>query len=120
MPAGLWEKITPIMQLSRPRMVQLLNILQMPTPLLELADRYHLPERVLREVLNLPPGQWEKALLLSIHNSLTADEVAEMGEEDLQKKAVKVSLTRKKRPTRPGAPGYQRLAPFFQHPEPAG
>ena len=88
MPAGLWEKITPIMQLSRPRMVQLLNILQMPTPLLELADRYRLPERVLREVLNLPPAQWEKALLMSIQNSLTSDEVAEMGEDDLQKKAV--------------------------------
>ena len=88
MPAGLWEKITPIMQLSRPRMVQLLNILQMPTPLLELADRYRLPERVLREVLNLPPAQWEKALLLSIQNSLTSDEVAEMGEEDPHKKAV--------------------------------
>ena len=28
----------PIMQLTRPRMVQLLNILQLPTPLLELAE----------------------------------------------------------------------------------
>ena len=54
MPAGLWEKIMPVMQLTRPRMVQLLNILQLPTPLLDLADRYRLPERVLREVLSLP------------------------------------------------------------------
>ena len=57
MPAGLWEKIMPIMQLTRPRMVQLLNILQLPTALLELADRYRLPERVLREVLALPRDQ---------------------------------------------------------------
>ena len=116
MPAGLWEKITPIMQLSRPRMVQLLNILQMPTPLLELADRYRLPERVLREVLNLPPAQWEKALLMSIQNSLTSDEVAEMGEEDLQKKAVSPVPPAKSLRPGPGAPGNQRAAPFFQHP----
>lgn len=44
MPAGLWDRIIPIMQLTRPRMVQLLNILQLPSPLLELADRYRLPE----------------------------------------------------------------------------
>ena len=52
MPAGLWERITPIMQLTRPRMVQLLNLLQFPSALLDQADRYRLPERVLREVLD--------------------------------------------------------------------
>ena len=62
MPAGLWERIMPVMQLTRPRMVQLLNILQLPTPLLELADRYRLPERVLREMLALPREQWERLL----------------------------------------------------------
>lgn len=77
MPAGLWERITPIMQLTRPRMVQLLNILQLPTPLLDLADRYRIPERVLREVLALPRNQWERMLLLSAQNNLTSDEVAE-------------------------------------------
>lgn len=77
MPAGLWEKIKPVMQLTRPRMVQLLNILQMPTSLLELADRYRLPERVLREVLSLPHGQWDRAIMLSIQNQLSSDEVIE-------------------------------------------
>ena len=75
MPAGLWEKIMPIMQLTRPRMVQLLNLLQLPTPLLEMADRYRLPERVLREILSLQPDQWERMLYLSIQNHLTSDEV---------------------------------------------
>jgi hypothetical protein len=79
MPAGLWEKIMPVMQLTRPRMVQLLNLLQMPTPLLELANRYRLPERVLREVLLRPSEQWESAIRLSIQNNLTADDLAEMG-----------------------------------------
>lgn len=77
MPAGLWDRIMPVMQLTRPRMVQLLNILQLPTPLLELADRHRLPERVLREVLSLPPAQWERMLRISIQNQLTSDEVVE-------------------------------------------
>lgn len=77
MPSGVWEKIMPVMQLTRVRMVQLLNILQLPTPLLELADRCRLTERVLREVLALPKEQWERMIHTSIQNSLTADEVYE-------------------------------------------
>lgn len=77
MPVGLWEKITPVMQLTRPRMVQLLNILQLPSHLLDLADRYRLPERVLREILGLPREQWERVLRTSIQNQLTSDEISE-------------------------------------------
>ncbi len=77
MPAGLWERIIPIMQLTRPRMVQLLNILQLSTPQLDLADRYRLSERVLREILTAPRDQWERMIKLSIQNQLTSDEVAE-------------------------------------------
>jgi hypothetical protein len=78
MPAGLWERIIPIMQLTRPRMVQLLNILQLPTAQLDLADRYRLSERVLREILSAPREQWERMIKLSIQNQLTSDEVAEI------------------------------------------
>lgn len=78
MPAGLWERLTPIMQLTRPRMVQLLNILQLPSAQLDLADRYRLSERVLREVLAMPRDQWERMIRLSIQNQLTSDEVAEI------------------------------------------
>ena len=67
----------PIMQLTRPRMVQLLNILQLPTAQLDLADRYRLSERVLREILSAPREQWERMIKLSIQNQLTSDEVAE-------------------------------------------
>lgn len=77
MPAGLWDRIIPIMQLTRPRMVQLLNILQMPSPMLELADRFRLPERVLREILSQPSGNWEKLIHQSIQNSLTSEEIFE-------------------------------------------
>lgn len=78
MPVGLWDRLMPVMQLTRPRMVQLLNILQLPTHLLELADRYRLPERVLREVLALPREEWERMLRLSIQNHLTSEDLAEM------------------------------------------
>ena len=78
MPAGMWDRIIPIMQLTRPRMVQLLNILQLPTPLLDLADRYRLPERVLREVLALPSDKWENMIRSSIQEQLTSEEVAEV------------------------------------------
>lgn len=78
MPAGLWDKIKPVMQLTRPRMVQLLNILQLPSAQLDLADRYRLPERVLREILSLPGEQWEHMLLLSIQSNLTSEEVVEL------------------------------------------
>jgi hypothetical protein len=84
MPAGLWERITPIMQLTRPRMVQLLNILQLPSDSLDLADRYRLPERVLREVLSAPREQWQEMLQLSIRSQLTSDEVAELTRQPSQ------------------------------------
>jgi len=78
MPVGLWDKITPVMQLTRPRMVQLLNILQLPTSQLDLADRYRLSERVLREILSSPRDHWERMVRLSIQNQLTSEEIAEI------------------------------------------
>jgi hypothetical protein len=78
MPSGLWDKLMPIMQLTRPRMVQLLNILQLSTAQLDLADRYRLSERVLREILSAPREQWDRMIRLSIQNQLTSDEVSEM------------------------------------------
>jgi hypothetical protein len=78
MPAGLWDRVIPIMQLTRPRMVQLLNILQLSSAQLDQADRYRLSERVLREVLATPREQWDRMIKLAIQNQLTSDEVAEI------------------------------------------
>ena len=89
MPAGLWDKITPVMQLTRPRMVQLLNILQLPSSLLDLADRYRLPERVLREVLSLSKDQWERMLRISVQNQLTSEEVAEIATSQEEQRVEK-------------------------------
>jgi hypothetical protein len=91
MPVGLWDKIRPIMQLTRPRMVQLLNILQFSNPLLDMANRYQLPERVLREILSKPEEQWEQTMRFSIQNQLTSDEVAEINQQTIPLKNAPLS-----------------------------
>ena len=58
MPAGLWDRIIPIMNLTRPRMVQLIKLFDFPNHLLEMADRFRLPERVLREIRTRPQNEW--------------------------------------------------------------
>jgi hypothetical protein len=93
MPPGLWDKIIPIMNVTRPRMVQLMDILDLPTPLLELADRYRVPERVLREVLDAPAEQWELLLRASIKDRLTSDDVAELTNKRPSAKGEKRSTT---------------------------
>lgn len=113
MPAGLWEQITPIMQLTRPRMVQLLNVLQLPTPLLELADRYRLPERVLREVLSMPREQWERMLYISIQQNLTSSDIAELGETlKPQEKQSTTANTRSSQSRFPGKTAISGLRRF--------
>lgn len=75
MPAGLWDRIIPIMQLTRPRMVQLLNILQLSSTSLDLADRFRLPERVLREILSQPNREWDAMIRQAIQNNLTSEDI---------------------------------------------
>jgi hypothetical protein len=58
-------------------MVQLLNILQLPSNLLDIADRYRIPERVLREILTLPRDKWDYLVKHSAQAQLTSDEVAD-------------------------------------------
>ena len=111
MPAGLWEKVTPVMQLSRPRMVQLLNILQFSTPLLELADRYRLPERVLREILSQPEEKWESLLRISIRENLTSDEIEEAARSQKSEKteSKEKPKNKKKIPSLVAAGGLRRF-----------
>jgi hypothetical protein len=75
-PRGMWPKLEPVMQYSTRRMQQMLAILQLPTALLEFADRYRIPERILREVLALPADRWEEALRIASKEGTTAEDVA--------------------------------------------
>jgi hypothetical protein len=117
MPAGLWDRIIPIMQLTRPRMVQLLNILQLPSHLLELADRFRLPERVIREILNQPAAEWEGLVRQSIQNSLTSDDIAEQIVEKEEKKDEKATHSARtpSTPEKMALRSMRRFARVFRH-----
>lgn len=79
-PRGMWPKLEPIMQHSTRRMQQLLAVLQLPVPLLELADRHRVPERLIREVLALPSERWEEAMEAAVSQGMTSEEVALLAE----------------------------------------
>jgi hypothetical protein len=110
MPAGLWDKIIPIMRLSRVRMVQLLNILNLPDSLLEDADVHKIPERVLREVLTLPSDHWEEALRTAINNDLTSIEIAEISRDVNTKEKVKRTSSSFLPPEKIAGNGLRRFA----------
>ena len=81
MPRGLWDKMVPLMQLSRQRMEQLLGLLAMPSTLLEKANRYRVPERVLRAILSESPDKWEPLLDAAISNALASKEIEDVAGE---------------------------------------
>ena len=85
-PRGMWPKLEPLMQYSTRRMQQMLAILQLPTPLLEFADRHRIPERVLREVLALPEKRWEEAMRRAVQEGMTAEDVAHLVERPRERK----------------------------------
>jgi hypothetical protein len=72
----------------------LLNLLYLPTPILEIANRYDMPERVLREILSHPEGDWDSLVSMVIEEGLTAEEVALVQHSDSKKTK---SGTKKKR-----------------------
>lgn len=73
-----WAHLEEILGVSRPYMSRLLKVLQLPTHLLELADHYQVPERVLREMMDLPPEEQENMLLHVIQHGGTHEDVAMM------------------------------------------
>jgi len=87
-PRGMWSKLEPVMQHSTRRMQQLLAILQLPSALLEIADRHRIPERVLREVLALPKGVWETAIKTAARENLTSEEVAQIEAKPIKRKRM--------------------------------
>ena len=88
-PHKTWPRIEDLMQLSRSRMVQLLNLLNFPTPILEVANRNDLPERVLREILARQENEWEGLVNTAVRDGLTADEVASLDLKEAKKKRSK-------------------------------
>jgi hypothetical protein len=55
-----WEQVSAITGLSDRRMRQALSILQLPTPLLDVADLYELASRGLLEIVRQPNFRWKE------------------------------------------------------------
>ncbi|NPV87769.1 MAG: hypothetical protein HPY45_17355 [Anaerolineae bacterium] len=70
-----WAEIERIMGIGRPALVRHLQILELPDHLLEMADLYNVPERILREIRQLPKNQWEAALTAAIEQGLTSEDI---------------------------------------------
>lgn len=109
MPAGLWDRIIPVMNLTRPRMVQLIKLFELPNNLLEIADRFRLSERVLREIRSRPENEWEPLIHQAITNSLTSEEVAE---RTVVENKAKTAPTAPKQATPPETKAYRSLRKF--------
>ncbi len=93
-PPGMWDKLSSVMSLSRTRMEQLLDILDLPTPLLEVADRARIPERVIRQIMkNSPREEWDALLRTSAEYHLTSDDVADITNQPSKAKSEKRSAT---------------------------
>jgi hypothetical protein len=118
-PRGFWPSVEPVMQLSARRMQQLVDILKLPTTLLELADRYRVPERVLREVLVLPEEDWEEALWMAIRQGLTSDDIAQLAELEKATEPRKRADDARRKPERIAFSGIRRFAraAFIVHDE---
>lgn len=65
-PHKSWESLEEIMSMSDRRMQQILAVLALPSHLLFIADRYQLPDYVLREIMAKPESQWEALIAQAI------------------------------------------------------
>jgi hypothetical protein len=106
-PRGFWSKLEPVMQYSTRRMQQLLAILQLPPPLLEIADRHRIPERVLREIIALPEGAWDAAVKKAARENLTSEEIAQF---EVKAKKTKRQDDARRSPGRIAFSGLRRFA----------
>jgi len=75
LPRGVWNKIEPVMQLTPRRMRQVLSVLQMPTEMLEQADRHDLSDRVLQAILAQPEEQRLALMQAAVEQGLTGEEL---------------------------------------------
>ena len=91
MPRGSWEEIGEVMGMERQYMVFHLNLLKFPQDLQYQADIHELSEGVLREILNLPPGEWARVIGLAAREGLTAPEVKRIQKGPGKKKSGKDS-----------------------------
>jgi len=117
LPAGTWQRIEQVMQLSPRRMRQMLSILHLPTPLLLRADLHDIPDRVLRAIVAEPPENWEALLNAAIEHQLTSEEVVELPElsaAETASIAAGVEVVRRAHSKAPAARAFRGVRGFIR------
>jgi hypothetical protein len=114
LPRGIWPKLEELMQLSSRRMHQLLAILEMPTALLEKADRYNLSYSVLEAVLQAPANQRKALIDQAVEQSLTAEQVEQVAAAGPKTVGGPAAPPPKKDPVRSALRGLRGFANSFQ------
>jgi len=117
LPAGTWQRIEQVMQLSPRRMRQMLSVLDLPTPLLLKADLHGIPDRVLRAIVAEPPEQWEALLDAAVEHQLTSEEVVELPElsaAETASIAAGVEVVRRAHSKAPAARAFRGVRGFIR------
>jgi hypothetical protein len=110
-PRGLWPKLERLMQLTRPRMVQILGLLELPTPILEIANWHNVSYRVLGEIMSHPSSEWEKLLEIAIDEGLSSEGVKDIADQMPEKeKSSKRKQTGKILPAQSAIRGIRSFA----------
>ncbi|MHC1732945.1 MAG: hypothetical protein AB9888_13080 [Bacteroidales bacterium] len=77
LPNGIWDRVLPRVPIGRRRVAQLIQILKLPSHLLDLADLYNLSDTVLRNILAQPEEDWERLVNEAIREKLLIQEMDE-------------------------------------------
>ena len=85
----VWESVMQIIPLQREILKRLLNLLRMPEEALVMADKYEIPERSLREVLQLPESQQVGMVIRIIEEGYTSEDIQVIRQQP--KRSQKVS-----------------------------
>lgn len=117
LPKGTWKEIGKIMQLSDRRLQQILSVLRLHTHLLDRADLYRIPDRVIRAILAENEEKWEALMEGAIEHKLSSEaiEAAAVGEDieeikGLAEKASKRKDDARRKPERIAFGGIRRFA----------
>ena len=96
-PKGVWKEIEALMGTGRSKLRRLLNLLQLPTDLLQIADRNELPERLLREIIDQQPDDWADLIAMAVAEGWSYEEQqAVLEAQDRRSKSAKQAQSRKK------------------------
>jgi hypothetical protein len=115
-PHGVWDVVKAEFGLGQHRMRQSLEILNFPSPLLDLAHKTHLSYRTLSQILKLPEEQWEAAIW-----DASAQMIASEQDEDEQQGAAEANgdtdnraARRLKKPVDPAELAYRGVRRFYR------